>query len=203
VLLANRWASEDWQPVAVLPLGDMSIQVTTEMPHKVGNAGVHNGKAGNEQAGNEGLDNAVLSKEAKTNAQPAVVGGPQRIADDAQGTTWRFFKFAIELHPTEAEGYYLNISSKEPKVFVMWRLIETPQHDECAALPVIVTVSYNQAARFMDGGERVDAVPMPAQILTWMRPFVAEHYQPEPRKKVRRNDPFRNDALGPDRPPRA
>lgn len=166
VPLANRWASEQWQPLAVVPLGD--------------------GK-----------------NEAKNDEELKTAGAPQRIADDAQGTTWRFSGFAIELHPTEAEGYYLNISSDLPKVFVMWRLVEEPQHDVCAARPVIVTVSYNQAARFMDGGERVDAVPMPAAILTWMRPFVAEHYRPEPRKKVRRNDPFRNDALGRDRPPRA
>ena len=61
-------------------------------------------------------------------------------------------------------------------------------------LPVVVTVSYNQAARMLDGGERVDAVPLPAAILAWMQPFVAENYKPEPRKKVRRNDPFADDA---------
>jgi hypothetical protein len=51
-------------------------------------------------------------------------------------------------------------------------------------------VSYNEAARMLDGGERVDAVPLPPGIRAWMEPFVAEHYRPEPRKKVRRNDPF-------------
>ena len=140
--------------------------------------------------------------EATNDTAPVASGSPQRIADDAHGTTWRFSRFAIELHPTEAEGYFLNISSEKPKVFVMWRLAEDEQHDGCAARPIIVTVSYNQAARFMDGGERVDAVPMPSAILVWMRPFVAEHYRPEPRKKMRRNDPFRNNDLGRDRPPR-
>ena len=28
-----------------------------------------------------------------------------------------------------------------------------------------------------------------------MEPFVAEHYRPEPKKKVRRNDPFRDGAF--------
>ncbi|MEJ7667728.1 MAG: DUF3305 domain-containing protein [Casimicrobiaceae bacterium] len=166
VPLANRWASEQWLPSAVVPLG--------------------------------AVKNEANSEEALKSA-----GAPQRIADDALATTWRFSGFAIELHTTEAQGYFLNISSDVPKVFVMWRLVEEPQHDRCAARPVIVTVSYDQAARFMDGGERVDAVPMPAAILAWMRPFVAEHYRPEPRKKVRRNDPFAKDALGRDRPPRA
>jgi hypothetical protein len=51
----------------------------------------------------------------------------------------------------------------------------------------------------MDAGDQVDSVALPVPILAWMQPFVAEHYKPEPRRKVRRNDPFANDA---DRPPR-
>jgi len=35
-----------------------------------------------------------------------------------------------------------------------------------------------------------------------MRPFVAEHYRPEPRRKMKRNDPFQDGALVRDRPPR-
>jgi len=111
---------------------------------------------------------------------------------------WRFRGHAIELHRSEAEGYFLNATSPEPKVFVMWRLV-----DEGAVPPVrpeVVTVSYNEAARLMDGGEHVDAVPMPAEILAWMSPFVALHYKPEPKRKVRRNDPFaERDATGRDR----
>jgi hypothetical protein len=41
----------------------------------------------------------------------------------------------------------------------------------------------------MDGGEQVDGVPMLAAIADWMRPFIAAHYKPEPRRMVRRNDP--------------
>jgi hypothetical protein len=43
---------------------------------------------------------------------------------------------------------------------------------------------------------------MPQAILEWMRPYVAEHYKPEPRRKVRRNDPFRDDVSERHRPPR-
>ena len=120
----------------------------------------------------------------------ASVASPVRL--DAAGLRWRFAGHAIDLHRSEAEGYFLNTTSAEPKVFVMWRAREDEVEDR--ALPPImperVTVSYNEAARLMDGGERVDAVPMPAAILDWMTPFVAENYKPESRKKVRRNDPF-------------
>ena len=59
-------------------------------------------------------------------------------------------------------------------------------------------MSYNEAARLMDGGERVEAVPMLAEILAWMTPYVAENYKPEPKRKVRRNDPFADRAQGDD-----
>jgi uncharacterized protein DUF3305 len=131
-------------------------------------------------------------------------GVPERVGDGPAGRTWRFPGRAIELHPTEAEGYFLNITSETPLVFVMWR----PSEDgsEPAARPETVTVSYNQAGRLMDGGERVDPVPMPEAIRAWIQPFVAEHYKPEPRRKMKRNDPFADDAsVGApvrDRPPR-
>ena len=69
----------------------------------------------------------------------------------------------MELHRSEAEGYYLNITAPEPKVFVMWRMAEAGVVPPVR--PVVVTVSYNQAARMLDGGEQVDAVPLPADIL--------------------------------------
>jgi hypothetical protein len=115
---------------------------------------------------------------------------PIKVADDAAGTRWRFGGHLFELHPSEAEGYYLNLAAPDPKVFVMWRLAEAGA--EPAVLPVIVTVSYNQAARMLDGGEQVDAVPMASEIMARVKPFIAEHYKPEVRKKVRRNDPFRD-----------
>jgi hypothetical protein len=144
--VVNRWVSERWEPVAVVP----------------------------------------PSADAPRNDAPV------KVSHTPLATRWRFDGHAFELHPCEAEGYYLNLVAPEPKAFVMWRRADD---NDPPVIPVIVTVSYNEAARMLDGGERVDAVPLPAGILAWMRPFVAEHYRPEPRKKVRRNDPFAADAI--------
>ena len=113
---------------------------------------------------------------------PCVAEGPNR---------WRCRGFEVELHPTEAEGYFLNLTSAEPRIFVMWRMFD---EGVPPARPVLLTLSYNQAGRYMDGGEQVDGVPMLPPIADWMRPFIAEHYKPEPRKKVRRNDPLGLDS---------
>ena len=63
-----------------------------------------------------------------------------------------------------------------------------------AAAPFLATVSYNEAARMLDGGEQVDALPLLPAIRMWMEPFVQEHYKPEPKRKVRRRDPLATDS---------
>ena len=128
----------------------------------------------------------------------AAPGAAECILDTPERTLWRFPGMAIELHPSEAEGYFLNSTSETPVVFVMWRSAE--DGGPPAARPVLVTLSYNEAARFMDGGERVDPVAIEAPIRAWLADFVSAHYRPEPRKKVRRNDPFADEASGHDRP---
>lgn len=92
-----------------------------------------------------------------------------------------FGGFALELFLDEAEGYFLNVSAPEPKVFIMWRV------EEVIAMPTLVTVSYVEAARWLDAGENVDGVPMPPQIFAWLGAYVERCYQPEP-KKVRKRD---------------
>ncbi|TMH53308.1 MAG: DUF3305 domain-containing protein, partial [Betaproteobacteria bacterium] len=109
---------------------------------------------------------------------------PTVVSDTADGKRWRCTGQVIELHPSEAEGYYLNVSARDPKVFVLWRMAEPGDDAEPRARPLIVTVSYGEAARFLDAGEQVDAVPIPAAILAALESFVAAHYKPEPRKKV-------------------
>ena len=127
-------------------------------------------------------------------SEGAAIAAPELISDDAAGTRWRFDGHAIELHRSEAEGYFLNTTSPDPKVFVMWR---KPDDDRVPPVrPEVVTVSYNEAARLLDGGEQVDAVPMLPEILAWLTPFVAEHYKPEPKRRVKRNDPFASGDAG-------
>jgi hypothetical protein len=125
-------------------------------------------------------------------APAAASGAPpiERMPDGAR-ERWRFHRLPVDLHPTESEGYYLNLTSPDPKAFVMWRRADDR---EPAAQPVIVTLSYNEAGRFMDAGEQVDGVPLDPALAALVRAFVAAHYVPEPRRKVRRNDPFAGDA---------
>ena len=96
----------------------------------------------------------------------------------------------IELHPTEAEGYYLNLDVARSE-----GLRDVARCAKAAAsrrsFPVIVTVSYNEAARMLDGGEQVDcgAARRADPRAGWSRSSPSTTSRSR-RKKVRRNDPF-------------
>jgi len=109
----------------------------------------------------------------------ATPGEPSLLVEEGGIAQWLHPGFELELFRDEVEGYYLNVSSNEPRVFVMWRM-----EDE-VAVPQFVTVSYNEAGRLMDGGELVDTVPMAPEVMAWVGGYVEEHYRPEPKRRVR------------------
>jgi hypothetical protein len=85
----------------------------------------------------------------------------------------------LQLARDEAEGYYLNLTSPEPKVFVLWREVAG------VAEPKLLTVSYGEGARWADSGEQVDGVPLPPDLAAWVAEFVETHYRPEPPQRKR------------------
>ena len=104
---------------------------------------------------------------------------PRVLVDEGNTKQWLFPNFYIILRRSEAEGYYHNVSAQEPKVFVLWRM------EEQRAVPQFVTVSYDEASRWMDGGESVDSVAMPAELFTWVGEFVENNYRFTPKKRIR------------------
>ena len=107
---------------------------------------------------------------------------------------WLWRGFALDLHVSEAEGYYLNMREPDPRIFVMWRQEEWEGVE--TARPWVTTASYHEAARMMDGGATVDSLPMPAVVREWIQPWLDANYKPEPRRKKRRNQDFWGDEAG-------
>lgn len=133
----NRWASEIWEAIGVLPAFDAD----PEAP-------------------------------------------PRQIFADERREHFLAGHFPLELFRDEVDHYHLNLLSPEPRVFVLWRLIED------FALPIEATLSYGEAARWLDSGENCDGVPMPPEIADWLGDFVNTHYKPAVRTKIKRNDPI-------------
>ncbi len=114
---------------------------------------------------------------------------------DADGESWLFTGYELDLFPDEAEGYYLNVSATSPSWFVMWRLEEDVERyideqfiglaksESSFAVPHRICVSYNEAARLLDGGESVDTIPMSEEHATWLQEYVNDQYRPEPKKR--------------------
>jgi len=127
----NRWESEKWEPIGVVP----------------------------------------------DSSGPGAV--PRALVQDEARAQWLHPGFKLELFHDEAEGYYLNLTSAKPFVFVNWL------EEEGAGVPKFVTVSYNEAARLLDAGTRVDGVPMPPQWIPWLAEYVERNYKPEPKKRAR------------------
>ncbi|MBU3616999.1 DUF3305 domain-containing protein [Polynucleobacter sp. JS-Polo-80-F4] len=119
----------------------------------------------------------------------------QFLGRDDDGESWLFTGYELDLFPDEAEGYYLNVSAKSPSWFVMWRLEEDVERyvdeesialaktEASFAVPHRICVSYNEAARLLDGGESVDTVPMIDEHAAWLQEYVNDNYRPEPKKR--------------------
>jgi hypothetical protein len=113
-------------------------------------------------------------------------GEPRRILNSDDEQRWLHPGLKVELFRDEAEGYYLNATTPAPAWFVLWRMDEESTLDEePIARPHFVTLSYNEAARWLDAQEMVEHVPAPAEVVEWMHTFGLENYVPEPRKRKR------------------
>jgi hypothetical protein len=106
-------------------------------------------------------------------------GAPRVIVEDAGIAQWLHPGFKLLLHKDETEGYYMNVSAAQPRVFVLWRM------DDERALPLEVTVSSDESGRWLDGGHSVDGVAMPAEIFAWVGEYVENNYRPQPKKRIK------------------
>jgi hypothetical protein len=110
---------------------------------------------------------------------PDLGGAPRVLREQGGAVQWLHPGFKIVLHKDEAEGYYLNLTGAQPRVFVLWRM-ESEQ-----ALPLDVTASSEEAGRWMDGGHSVDAVAMPPEIFVFVGEYVESNYRPQPKVRIK------------------
>jgi hypothetical protein len=104
------------------------------------------------------------------------------------GQQYLWSGLSVELHPDDAESYYCNLMSDHPGVFV----ICSEAQDE-PLQPAIVTLSYGEAASYMETDQRVERVEMPAELYRWLEQYVLANYVPEKKKKRKRDDWKRSD----------
>jgi hypothetical protein len=106
-------------------------------------------------------------------------GAARLLVDRPEVKQWLHPGFKLVLHRDELEGYYLNVSASEPRVFVLWRM------EGESGLPLDVTASAEEGGRWLDGGHSVDGVAMPPHIFAWVGDYVEHNYRPEPKKRIK------------------
>jgi Protein of unknown function (DUF3305) len=114
--------------------------------------------------------------------QGAFGGEPRKLHDDGKTSRWLHPGFVLELFADECKGYFLNLTSGRPAWFVSWRAHET---DPSSVEVTAVSVSYIEADRRLFAEERVENLPLEAELCEWLRLFTNQHFKPEGARKVR------------------
>ena len=118
-------------------------------------------------------------------------GEPRLLVNQPDVTQWLHTGFELAIHRDETEGYYLNVSSGSPRIFVLWRMDEGMDEasgageDAARGVPLQITASYDEGGRWLDGGNSVDTVTMPPAIFAWLGEYVEKNYRPEPKKRIK------------------
>jgi hypothetical protein len=114
--------------------------------------------------------------------EAAFGNAPRVLRDDGKFRRTLFPGFTLELFRDEGEGYFLNLNSGSPVWFVVWRIDD---EDPSRAWPETVSVSYNEAGRWLDSQEHVDNVPLPPDLVAWLQAYTDANYRPEPKQRRR------------------
>jgi hypothetical protein len=119
-------------------------------------------------------------------SEPGFGAAPRLLHRDDQGERWLHPGFLVELFRDDAEGYQLNATTPAPCFFVLWRMEDEPGlANEPMAVPVMVSLSYYDAGRWLDAQETVEQVPAPPHIVAWLTAFANEHFVQEPKRRKR------------------
>jgi hypothetical protein len=122
----------------------------------------------------------VVDDDAAFGAEPLL------LRKDDREERWLHPGFTAELFRDDAEGYFLNATTDAPCWFVLWRMQEQGQDGaEPMAVPCEVTLSYNDAGRWLDAQETVEQVPAPDVVVQWIRAFANTHMVAEPKRRKR------------------
>ncbi|VWX57854.1 conserved hypothetical protein [Burkholderiales bacterium 8X] len=118
--------------------------------------------------------------------QPDFGAEARLLEDDGDRQRWLHPGYQVGLFKDEVEGYQLNAATEAPCWFVFWRMEEMPSlAPEPMPRPLIVTLSYNEAGRWLDAQESVEQVPAQPEVVDWLRAYVQAHYVVEPKRRKR------------------
>ena len=113
---------------------------------------------------------------------------PTKIIEQGDTKQLIYSGLIIRLFLDECESYYHNMMSPEPGCFIVART-ENEEGDETdMPIPVLATLSFDEAHSYLEGDDIVYAVPIPPELYVWAETYVLENYIAEKRVKRKRVD---------------
>ena len=112
---------------------------------------------------------------------------------------YRWCGYEVELYSDDLESYYFNLQGNSPSLFVICEYAD-PEDETGEIVPLLVTLSYDEAASYMEADNPVFSLPIPTEMHAWVERYVIEHYRPEEKKK-RKRQRWQQDAWVPGRRP--
>ncbi len=100
-----------------------------------------------------------------------------------RGQQYLWTGLLVNLHKDDAENYYYNLVSENPRIFII-----CSQNSGEPPQPLIATLSYGEAGSYMETDWLVESVDMPPELYRWAERFVLEHFVPTKHRKRKRDD---------------
>lgn len=106
------------------------------------------------------------------------------IHDDGINCRYIWGGLIVHLYKDGNEGYWYNLLSEKPYLFVVC------DGDQCDMdiEPAFITANQDEATGYMEVDRLVLSVPMPVEICSILENYVISHYLPQEKKKRKRRE---------------
>ena len=89
----------------------------------------------------------------------------------------------MALYLDDIEGYHFNLEGESPWIFVIGEYADV-EDESGEIVPLLVTLSYDEAASYMETDSLVFNLPIPGEIQLWVERYVLDDYRPVEKRNV-------------------
>ncbi len=120
------------------------------------------------------------------NDGPNSLTGPITLRESRQVSQYMWKGLKIRLFVDAAEGYWYNLLSDVPYAFVVCEVDSID--DEEVPVPILITVSQDEAGAHLETDSLVLSGPLPAELRDETERFVVNNFVPQTKRKRKRRD---------------
>ena len=107
------------------------------------------------------------------------------LQDDGHLSQYSWRGYDVALYLDDIESYHFNLEGESLWIFVIGEYADA--EDEAGEIvPLLVTLSYDEAASYMEIDSLVSDLPIPGEIQLWGERYVLDDYRPVEKKKPKR-----------------